>query len=282
LFNDEGALSVLGAIMSGSTDPKAIRNLHSALERSLALPCDPEAILASINDMVTQLVGEPAPLGELIEADANDDEDCHDVLEKLHELYPILAESALAKFNSLVCNQLRLHAPRESSSDANLARMLLTAVEWAGCLLPAMQVDMHTIQQERLKLPDFVRKSLAFSVEHFAKISQDERQFLYELIQNIDDSPHTFMETESEIPSMSCALCLYDPGTGEQLDVPLLLVLSRQDGFTQKDLKSICTVSDGRNHAQLSAAPGTQHGERFVEFVERTDVVFMIFFCRSG
>lgn len=123
---------------------------------------------------------------------------------------------------------------------------------------PAQQKDVADQRDERITLPGFAKSALKSSVEQFSSMSQDPRQFIYEMVQNVDDTPHSGDAT----PLLTFALVSFDPTSGEQLAAPLLLILSRQDGFTFKDLKGICTISDGRNHAQVHGAASDGQGEQ--------------------
>jgi hypothetical protein len=85
-------------------------------------------------------------------------------------------------------------------------------------------------------------------------LSEDRRQFIYEMVQNIDDTPHTRHPCEITIalimnPSADAAASNDDSLSSA---AAVLLVLSRQDGFTERDLEGICSLSSGRSLGQVS------------------------------
>ena len=212
--------------------------------------------------------GDDKTLYELIRDDAEKDDDYVDVLDDFEELYQgdttrSLAESAVEKFLSLTARGAVESAvdtaPKAAlSADVNLAERLMFAMEWAkGYLSPATQKDVQKIKHEKLSSAEDMRKLAGNVIQAtMIEISQDPRQFFFELIQNIDDTPHEFAKAQGEIPTITFALCCYDPKENRQLDPPLLLLLSNQDGFTSKDLQGICTAFDGRNYTQMSGDSG--------------------------
>ena len=102
---------------------------------------------------------------------------------------------------------------------------------------PATQQDV-TARQKSLTLEPFVRKMLENSAEQVSAMSQSSKQFIYELVQNVDDTPH-----RATLNTLTFALCMYDPQNGDPLTHPYLLLLSSQDGFTKGNLDAICGVS---------------------------------------
>ena len=121
---------------------------------------------------------------------------------------------------------------------------------------PASQADVLRLCDERVGLPEFAKRLTANSVEQFSGMSQDPRQFIFEMVQNVDDTPHR----ADVIPSITFAIAKYD-SRGGPLKSPMLLIMSEQDGFTVKDVEGICTVADGRNRQQAEGAKSGATGE---------------------
>lgn len=90
-------------------------------------------------------------------------------------------------------------------------------------------------------------------------MSQSPVQFMYELMQNLDDAPH-----RATTPSATFALCCYDPHQSEPLQKPFLLVLSNQDGFSRRDLEGICAI--GCSSKTVEAETTFSTGEKGIGF----------------
>jgi hypothetical protein len=112
-------------------------------------------------------------------------------------------------------------------------------------------------------------------------------QFIFEMVQNIDDTPHS---DKNKRPSLSFVLSHYDPRTCADLSEPILMVLSQQDGFTRKDIESICSIADGRNSSQIEdsgCGPSTNDlstGEKGIGFKSVSSIYSVICtssFCRK-
>lgn len=137
----------------------------------------------------------------------------------------------------------------------------------------ATQGDIEYILNENLQTPERIKDGLSGVCDRLSHLSQDKRQFIFEMAQNVDDTPHTSHKAE-----LYLALVKYNPADGTPLKYPYLMVMSRQDGFTLCDLQGICNVANGRNSDQAkksksaaaAAAPDAEEpittGEKGVGF----------------
>ena len=125
---------------------------------------------------------------------------------------------------SSICVRLTLFVTRYvcfrvNTSSLHLKLYAVCAPSCVACLqmsslasAPATRDDVLELQRERFQCPSFAKESIEDSIKIFSMVSQSPVQFIYKILQNVDDTPHHALA-----PSLTFALCGYDPRDQKQL-----------------------------------------------------------------